>query len=79
MTRTVKEWIEFLSMGDNHYIGLEMENGVNCPIKNYLKANKCLEEFFEPWSDAIVVRAYVSNLVANNNHYHLLVFKKNEE
>lgn len=73
MTRTVKEWIDFLNMGDNHYIGLQ--NGIHCSLDNYFKASECVERF-EGWLNEIVIKAHVLNFVENGNNYHLLILKK---
>ena len=79
MTRTVKEWLDFLNMGDNHYVGLEMENGVKCKYNDYLPIKQCLVEY-EPWFNEIVVNCYIVNQKLLNGQYrHLLIYSENEE
>jgi hypothetical protein len=73
MKKTVREWIEFLNMGSNHYIGLEMENGIRCKDENYIPAPKCMEEF-DGWLDFVVTKAYIINWEKNGNYYHLLIY-----
>ena len=77
MTRTVKEWLDFLNMGDNHYVGLEMENGVKCKHNGYPPIKQCLVEY-EPWFNAIVVNCYIVNQKLSNGQYlHLLIYSEN--
>ncbi len=73
MKRTVKEWIEFLNMGSNHYIGLEMKNGMRCQLKNYLPAPNCIDSY-DSWLDCIVTKAYIINTQEDNKFYHLLIY-----
>lgn len=74
MTRTVKEWIEFLNMGNNHFIGLEKENGVKCSRVNYFIAHSCVKNF-EDYLNEIVVKTYISNFKVGERYFHLLVYK----
>ena len=73
MTKTVKEWIDFLNMGNNHYVGLKKKDGVNCSIENYHPVSECAEKF-DGWLNEIVIKAYVINFESNGNYNHLLIF-----
>lgn len=73
MTKTVREWIEFLNMGDNHYIGLQKQGGLKCSNDNYHRAEECEKEL-EGYLDEVVIKTYVVNFEKNGNYYHLLVY-----
>ena len=73
MTKTVKEWIDFLNMGSNHYVGLKKKDGIDCSIDNYYPVNECAKKF-DGWLNEIVIKAHVINFELNGNYYHLLIF-----
>lgn len=73
MTKTVREWIEFLNMGNNHYIGLQKQDGLKCALDNYHRAGECEKEF-EGYLNEIVIKTYVVNFKKDGNYYHLLVY-----
>ena len=74
MTKTIREWIEFLQMGDNHYIGIRKEGGHPFKIKDYILASECFE-YFDGWLDEIATTVRVCNLCYEGKYYHLIMYK----
>lgn len=75
MNKTVKQWIEFLNMGNNHFIALESKsNTASYQRKIYLPIKESLEKF-SGWLDEIVEGAYICNSIQDGNFYHLLIIK----
>lgn len=74
MTKTIREWVEFLQMGDNHYIGIAKEKGLPCRLKDYVLASECLE-YFDGWLDEIATKVYVRNFYDEGKYFHLIMYK----
>lgn len=75
MKKTVKEWIEFLNMGNNHFIGIESKSATYPSQRIIYVSAKESAEKFNGWLNDIVEGAYICNYVENGNVYHLLLIK----
>lgn len=80
MTKTVRNWVEFIGeMGENHKFALQPKGArYEINIDNYIPAERALKEF-DGWLDDIVTKAYIDD--RNNEdgcHYHLLQYECEE-